>query len=201
MNTNQPNTLDPKYFDEVYRASDDPWAFTSSPYEREKYQDTLAALPRPHYPRAFEIGSSIGVLTAQLALRCGYLLSVDVSEAALAQARQRCAGLPQVELRKLQVPAEFPEGHFDLILLSEVGYYWAPADLARAADLMLAALPADAHLLLVHWTPVVPDYPQTGDEVHTFFLQKANPGGPLKHLHGHRTEKYRLDLFERVSGS
>lgn len=200
MNTNQPNTLNPDYFDDVYRANDDPWAFTSSPYERAKYQDTLAALPRPRYEQAFEIGSSIGVLTAQLALRCGHLLSVDVSEAALAQARQRCAQLPQVELRKMQVPAEFPEGQFDLILLSEVGYYWAPADLARAADLMLAALPAGAQLLLVHWTPVVPDYPQTGDEVHDFFLEKAAPGGPLAHLHGHRAEKYRLDLFERTAG-
>lgn len=197
MNTNQPNTLSPGYFDDVYRANEDPWAFTSSPYERAKYQDTLAALTEPRYERAFEIGSSIGVLTAQLALRCGSLLSVDVSEAALAQARQRCANLPQVELRNMQVPTEFPDGHFDLILLSEVGYYWSPADLARAADLMLAALPTGAQLLLVHWTPVVPDYPQTGDEVHEFFLEKSTPDGPLQHRHGHRAEKYRLDLFEK----
>ena len=197
MNTNQPNTLAPGYFDDVYRANDDPWAFASSPYERAKYADTLAALSQPRYERAFEIGSSIGVLTAQLAQRCGRLLSVDVSEAALAQARQRCAALPQVELRKMQVPSEFPEGQFDLILISEVGYYWSPADLARAADLMLAALPVGAQLLLVHWTPVVPDYPQTGDEVHDFFLQKAGPAGPLVHLHGHRADKYRLDLFAR----
>lgn len=197
MNTNQPNTLSPGYFDDVYRANNDPWAFASSPYEREKYTDTLAALPSPHYERAFEIGSSIGVFTAQLAQRCGQLLSVDVSEAALAQARQRCAALPQVTLRRMQVPAEFPDGQFDLILLSEVGYYWAPADLARAADLMLAALPAGAQLQLVHWTPPVPDYPQTGDEVHDFFLRQAEPSGPLKHLHGHRAEKYRLDLFEK----
>ena len=200
MNTNQPNSLNPAYFDDVYRAHDDPWAFASSPYEREKYADTLAALPRPHYGRAFEIGCSIGVLTAQLAPRCGHLLSADVSEAALAQARQRCAGLPQVELRKIQVPNEFPDGKFDLILLSEVGYYWSPADLARAAGLLLASLPPGGQLLLVHWTPVVPDYPQTGDEVHDFFLQKAGPHGPLKHLHGHRADKYRLDLFEATGG-
>jgi len=196
MNSNQPNTLDPNYFDDVYRANEDPWAFASSPYERAKYADTLAALPKSRYERAFEIGCSIGVLTTQLAPRCGQLLSVDVSEAALAQARQRCAHLPQVTLRRLQVPTEFPEGQFDLIMLSEVGYYWSPADLARAADLMLAALPPGAQLLLVHWTPVVPDYPQTGDEVHDFFLQKTEV---LKHLHGHRADKYRLDLFERTA--
>ena len=197
MNENQPNTLAPDYFDDVYRANTDPWQFASSPYEREKYVATLAALPRPHYNRAFEIGGSIGVLTAQLAPLCGYLLSVDVSEAALAQARQRCAALPQVEVKKMQVPHEFPEGEFDLILVSEVGYYLSPADLARAADQMLAALPTGGQLLLVHWTPVVPDYPQTGDEVHEFFLAKAQPGGPLRHLTGERHDKYRLDLLEK----
>ena len=198
MNQNQPHSLPPGYFDDVYRANTDPWQFASSPYERGKYATTLAALPHPHYGRAFEIGCSIGVFTAQLALRCGHLLSIDVSEAALAQAQQRCAGLPQVEIKKMQVPHEFPAGEFDLILVSEVGYYLSPADLARTADQMLAALPPGGQLLLVHWTPVVPDYPQTGDEVHVFFLAKAQPGGPLRHLTGQRHDKYRLDLLEKV---
>lgn len=197
MNENQPNTLSPSYFDDVYRANTDPWRFASSPYEREKYATTLAALPRPHYDRAFEIGCSIGVFTAQLALRCGHLLSVDVSEAALAQARQRCAALSQVEIKKMQVPNEFPAGEFDLIVVSEVGYYLSPADLARTADQMLAALPTGGQLLLVHWTPVVPDYPQTGDEVHEFFLAKAQPSGPLRHITSQRHDKYQLDLLEK----
>jgi len=198
VNQNQPHSLPPGYFDDVYRANTDPWQFASSPYERGKYATTLAALPHPHYGRAFEIGCSIGVFTAQLALRCGHLLSIDVSEAALAQAQQRCAGLPQVEIKKMQVPHEFPAGEFDLILVSEVGYYLSPADLARTADQMLAALPPGGQLLLVHWTAVVPDYPQTGDEVHDFFLAKAQPGGPLRHLTGQRHDKYRLDLLEKV---
>jgi len=198
MNQQQPNTLPPDYFDNVYRANEDPWQFASSPYEREKYAATLAALPRPHYERAFEIGGSIGVFTAQLAPRCGHLLSVDVSEAALAQARLRCANLPQVEIKKMQVPGEFPDGQFDLILVSEVGYYLSPPDLARATDQMLAALLPGGQLLLVHWTPVVHDYPQTGDEVHEFFLAKTQPGGPLRHLFGERHDKYRLDLLEKV---
>lgn len=197
MNPDASNSLNSGYFDEVYRANDDPWSFASSPYEQGKYRDTLASLPRPYYERAFEIGSSIGVLTAQLATRCGSLLSVDVSEAALAKARQRCAALPQVELRRLQVPDEFPEGQFDLIMLSEVGYYWSKPDLARAADQILAALLPGGQLLLVHWTPFVPDYPQTGDAVHEFFLQKAQADGPLRHVHGHRADKYRLDLLEK----
>ena len=197
MNENQPNTLPPAYFDHVYQANRDPWDFETSPYERDKYAATLAALPRLHYAKAFEIGCSLGVLTAQLAPRCGHLLAVDVSEAALAQARARCAGLPQVEIRRLRVPEEFPSQSFDLIVLSEVGYYWSPADLARAADLLITGLNPGGHLLLVHWTPPVHDYPLTGDDVHEFFLAKNTEHGPLRNLTGQRHETYRLDLLEK----
>ncbi|GAB2956293.1 class I SAM-dependent methyltransferase [Hymenobacter coalescens] len=195
MNPNQPHTLGSDYFDAVYRANDDPWQFETSAYEHAKYADTLAALPLAHYARAFEIGCSLGVLTAQLAPRCGHLLAVDVAEAALARARQRCAGLPQVELRRLTVPQEFPAGQFELILVSEVGYYWDIPTLQQAAERIVAALAPGGHLLLVHWTPDVHDYPLTGDEVHAHFLGLAT--GPLRHLHGHRAETYRLDLLAR----
>lgn len=197
MNKNQPNTLPPAYFDQVYQANRDPWGFESSPYERGKYAATLAALPRAHYPEAFEIGCSLGVLTAQLAQRCGKLLAVDVSEAALTQARQRCAGLPHVAVQRMQVPEELTDQQFDLILVSEVGYYWSAADLARAADQLIARLQPNGQLLLVHWTPPVHDYPLTGDDVHEHFLAKADEGGPLRHLAGQRHETYRLDLLER----
>ncbi|WP_310395919.1 SAM-dependent methyltransferase [Hymenobacter sp.] len=197
MNQHQPNTLPPEYFDHVYQANRDPWNFETSPYEREKYAATLAALPRPHYAQAFEVGCSLGVLTAQLASRCGHLLAVDVSAAALAQARARCAALPQVELRLMRVPEEFPDQLFDLILVSEVGYYWSAADLARAAGQLVAALRPGGQLLLVHWTPPVHDYPLTGDDVHEFFLAKTTADGPLRHLAGQRHENYRLDLLDK----
>lgn len=197
MNQNQPNTLPPEYFDHVYQANRDPWNFETSPYEQGKYAATLAALPRPHYAKAFEIGCSLGVLTAQLATRCRRLLAVDVSEAALAQAQKRCAELPQVKLELLRVPEEFPDQQFELILVSEVGYYWSAADLARAANLIIAGLQPDGQLLLVHWTPPVHDYPLTGDDVHDFFLAKATEQGPLRHLSGQRNENYRLDLLEK----
>ena len=198
MNENQSHTLPPAYFDRVYQANRDPWGFETSPYEQEKYTATLAALPHPHYTEAFEIGCSLGVLTARLALRCGHLLAVDVSAAALALAQARCAHLPQVELRQLQVPEQFPSQQFDLIVLSEVGYYWSPADLARAAGQLLAGLRPGGHLLLVHWTPPVHDYPLTGDDVHDCFLTKTATHAPFRHLHSQRHETYRLDLLEII---
>ena len=199
MNQNQPHSLPPEYFDRIYHAHCDPWNFETSPYERAKYAATLATLPRAHYPAALEIGCSLGVLTARLAPRCGRLMAVDVSAAALAQARARARNhdLSQVKFQLLRVPEEFPDQLFDLILLSEVGYYWSPADLARAADLIIAGLAPGGQLLLVHWTPPVHDYPLTGDDVHEFFLSRAAATGLLRHLTGQRAENYRLDLLEK----
>lgn len=190
-------SLPPSYFDLIYERNEDPWDFESSAYERAKYAATLAALPKERYRSAFEIGCSIGVLTAELALRCDRLLAVDVSETALAKARSRCRYLPQVRFRTMQVPAKFPRGPFDLILISEVGYYLSAADWRRATDLVVARLTPTGHAVLVHWTPRVHDYPQTGNEVHERFRRRA-PRPLLRHLREQREETYRLDVYERV---
>ena len=107
-------SLPPRYFDDVYAVSDDPWNFRASAYEQAKYQATLDALPRAGYASGFEIGCSIGVLTERLATRCRALLAVDVSEAALAQARERLAGQPHVAVRAMRVPDEFPDAKLEM---------------------------------------------------------------------------------------
>jgi SAM-dependent methyltransferase len=194
VNIAQPNTLMPDYFDDVYAANADPWGFETKPYEQAKYADTLRSLPRGHYDRVFEIGCSLGVLTAMLAPRCGSLLAVDGAKAPLVRARERCRNLPQVQIAQMQVPDQFPDTLFDLILVSEVGYYWSPGDFTKAQAAILEHLMPGGQLMLVHWTPPVHDYPLTGDEVHEAFLKSDG----LKHLSGHREETYRLDVLERV---
>ena len=57
-------SIRPEYFDALYAANDDPWSFTERWYERRKRALTIAALPHARYSRAFEIGCSIGTLTA-----------------------------------------------------------------------------------------------------------------------------------------
>ncbi len=191
-------SLSSAYFDDVYNRNDDPWDFENSPYEHQKYEATVAALTRPVYNQVFEIGCSIGVLSQKLASRSKELLAVDVADLALAKAAERLKGFPQAKVQKMFVPQEFPETDFDLILLSEVGYYLSKADLEKLAHLMISHLQPGGQLLLVHWTPVVPDYPQTGDEVHNYFMNLCLQKQHLKHLFNQRKEKFRLDLFEKI---
>ncbi len=188
-------SLPPRYFDSVYANSEDPWSFTTSEYEACKYRHTLDSLPRPHYRNALEIGCSIGVLTEHLADRCDRLLSVDVSERALDSARQRCASLHHANFERMEIPAEMPDATFDLVIVSEVAYYWQREDLDLAATLLAARQPVGAHLILVHFTPLVPDYPLTGDQVHDAWIARPE----WMHLHGDRRERYRLDVLERVA--
>ena len=188
-------SLNEQYFNDVYTRKEDPWEFETSEYELKKYQATVSALPRDTYSNAFEIGCSIGVLSQMLAARCSRLLSVDVSDLPLEKARRRLKDLPQVTVSKMAVPAEFPEESFDLVVLSEVAYYWAEKDFRHAQELIISHLQPEGQLLMVHWTPFVHDYPLTGDYVHNSFLQLAGEGKPLVHLVGKREETYRLDLF------
>ena len=192
---NQPkNTLPPSYFEDMYRQDPDPWDFETSEYEALKYQTTIDSLPKNKYNNALEIGGSIGVLTALLARRCDSLLSIDVSQTAQQKAIARCQDLPQVRFKIASVPQDYPDEMFDLILLSEVGYYLSWDDLKKTQQLTLEHLEVGGHLLLVHWTLYAKDYPLTGDEVHDSFLQLDR----LKHLKRLRKKRYRLDLFERI---
>ena len=187
-------TLPRDYFDQLYERDADPWRFATKDYEHQKYAVTLEILPRERYRNALELGCSIGVLTQMLATRADRLLSVDAAQIAVDAARARCANLANVEIERATLPDEFPAGRFDLILMSEVGYYFALPDLNRLSERVLSALENGGDLMLIHYLPNVPDYPLTGDEVHDFFLQLSG----LEHLNGLRAQRYRLDCFRHA---
>jgi SAM-dependent methyltransferase len=159
-------TVCPSYFDGMYAGSPDPWGFTSRWYEARKYAITVAMLPRARYRDAFEPGCSIGVLSDLLAPRCGSLLCCDIAPAAVKAAAERTAAHGHVAVQQRTLPADWPEGQFDLIVLSEILYYFAGPDLGQVLDLAVAALRPGATLLAVHWRHPVAEYPRSGDDVH-----------------------------------
>lgn len=187
-------TLPPDYFDALYEVNPDPWNFATRDYEIQKYAATLENLPRPHYHRALELGCSIGVLSELLSARVDALLSLDAAPKALKSAKNRCLQLSNIAFQRAVLPDEFPSGEFDLVVMSEIGYYFSPSDLARLALKIAGALPRRGDLILVHYLPKVPDYPSSGDAVHEHFLKRAE----WEFLNGFRAERYRLDCLRRV---
>lgn len=188
-------SLDPDYFDNLYAADPDPWRMETSAYEAAKYAATLAALPRPRYARAIEIGCSVGVLTALLAPRCDHLVAIDIAQAALDRAAERCRGLP-VQFERSTLPDRAPPGKFDLIMLSEVIYYFNRPVVARLAKAVAAMAAPAADIMLVHWLGETPDYPLSGEEAVAAF----EASGSWEVMRRERTPEYRLDLL-RVARS
>lgn len=183
--------LERAYFDSLYAADGDPWNFERSEYERDKYAHTLAALGHRRFGRALEVGCSIGVLTVQLAACCDALLALDISEAAVAAARERTAELAHVTIEHRSLPEQTPAGPFDLIVCSEVLYYWDAELLDEGLDAMARELAPGGLLLAVHWTEPTREYPLQGGRVHE--VLRAHPA--LRSVSGEDMPHYRLDLL------
>lgn len=166
--------VDDDVLDRVHQDRDDPWDVESH-YERRKRAVTLASLPREHYPSALEVGCSVGALAVDLATRCDRLLAVDSSPTALDLARRRTSTTTGLELRLARVPGEWPHGRYDLVSVSEVGYFLSPRRLAELVRLCLDSLTGDGHLLLCHWRHQPVGWPLAGPAVHDAFLATGAP--------------------------
>ncbi|TFD51646.1 methyltransferase domain-containing protein [Cryobacterium sp. Hh11] len=186
------HTLTTGYFDSIYSSGPDPWGFETRWYEKRKRAALIAALPRQRFGAALELGCSNGVLTAELAERCDTVLGIDLIEQPLSIARARLAGQPGVRFERRTVPADWPEGEFDLIVLSEVGYYCSSADLRRLLERCRASLAPDGVLVACHWRHPVAECPLTGDAVHT---QLTHVVGLQRTVH-HLERDFVLEVYE-----
>ena len=190
-----PVTLGAAYFDAMYQDAADPWGFEERWYEQRKYAISLAQLPARRYRSAFEPGCSIGVFTRLLARRCDALLSCDVAAAAVQAAARRTGDLPQVRVEQREIPGQWPSGRFDLIVFSEILYYFGDRDLEQVLDHAVAALEPDGTLLAVHWRHPVADYPRPGDQR----ALAARPG--LARLVLHAEPDFLAEVYVRTEGA
>ncbi|NII42048.1 LmbE family N-acetylglucosaminyl deacetylase/SAM-dependent methyltransferase [Curtobacterium flaccumfaciens] len=149
-------------FDAHYDRKPEGWDFDGSWYEQRKRAVTLAALPRPRFRSALELGCATGVLTAALTERADAVLGTDISRAPLERARRRA---PSARFVQAALPAEWPTGRWDLVVMSEVGYYLSPADLDVTIDRVLASLDDDGVLVACHWRHPDSDAVTDGDTV------------------------------------
>ncbi|MCY0904518.1 bifunctional PIG-L family deacetylase/class I SAM-dependent methyltransferase [Arthrobacter sp. H14-L1] len=178
-------------FDAVHQDLAEPWSAPEAWYEERKRLLTVAALPAREYVSALEIGCSTGVLTRDLAQRCRRILAVDLSTEAVKTAARRNADLPGVKTMQLAVPGQWPQDSFDLIALSEVGYYLDRGTLLKTLDLMLGSLAPGGTVVACHWRHQITGWPLDGDAVHDFLRSD----GRLKSQGIYTEEDFILEVF------
>jgi cyclopropane fatty-acyl-phospholipid synthase-like methyltransferase len=187
--------MSPADFEALYRASPDPWGYTTSEYERRKYDATLRACGGGPFSDALELGCSIGVFTSLLAPSCERLTTIDAAPTAVAAARRRLAGATQVDVILGEIPDAIPIRDFDLVVASEVLYYLTAPGLARTVQRLESTMVAGARLVAVHWRPGGPERPLDARKVHAILREQPW----LERVSTNRdADEYRLDVLERM---
>jgi protein-L-isoaspartate O-methyltransferase len=188
------STTSQSFFERMYSQDADPWAFNSSPYEQGRYGSILNALEHRRYQRALEPGCSVGVLTALLATICDQVVGMEISPTAAEYARVRCGRLANVRITCGALPEQIPGGEFDLIVLSEIGYYFGEEQFAMLAEHLIQRLADPGVLLAAHWLGRSKDHILSGNRVHK--ILRTLPG--LKLEYSERHSKFRLDRWVKA---
>jgi LmbE family N-acetylglucosaminyl deacetylase/SAM-dependent methyltransferase len=181
-----------EYFDNLYAQQDDPWGLSDRFYERRKRDLLLASLPRERFRRAFEPGCAIGLLTARLTRRCDEVVAWDGARSAIDQTIERVRREGETSRVKVEcdrIPQNWPSGEFDLIVLSEVGYYCR--DLLELRTRIDDSLTRDGVLVACHWRHPAADHPLTAADVHTAL------GAGRRRVVKHREGDFLLDVWTR----
>ncbi len=171
-----------EYLHAMYAGSDDPWQIGAGFYERRKREIVLACLPQQRFRSAFEPGCGTGELTLPLAERCDRILAADLVPRAVQLARERLrsswgqadgkAGEGGVEIRKLGLPDWPSDRRFDLVVLSELGYFVSPSDWRDAVGRMAETLLEPWTVVACHWMRPFAERSQSTDDIHAAISER-----------------------------
>lgn len=170
----------------------DPWGYCISWYEARRHTLMLACLPTRRSAFALEIGCAHGEFTAMLAERADAVVATDRSEQALALARARVPA-PHVRFIRSVQPASWPEGHFDLIVMADVGYYMDADALRSCAEHIAQCLAPTGTVLLAHWRHPFKQASLSQPVVHALLREEL----PLHALCAYEDLDLRIDVLSR----
>lgn len=181
------------HFEALFERSSDPWGYDSVAYEADRFRRTVAALGDRRFGHALELGCANGALTARIAPHCDAIVATDVSRAALAAARKRLVDNPHVEFRHGSLPADLPDGRFDLILVSDMLYYLGLAGVAQMMAMLPARAGSDCRLVMTNFLGET-DCVLTGEMAAEIAIAHL-PG--WSRIAADRTDLLRIDVFAR----
>ena len=155
-----------RHFDALFSANDDPWNYHSTWREQRRFALMLAMLDQPRYASAFEPACATAAFTVLLAERCALVEACDGSAAAVQVAR-RCTGhLDNVVVSCREIPREWPDRTFDLVVLVDFLYYLTPAEVLATVREAAVSRRNGGSLLVGHWQGTAHDFLTPPPDVH-----------------------------------
>lgn len=189
-------------FEALYQRDTDPWSVRHSWYERRKRAVLMASLPENNFGKTLELGCGIGETTCLLAPICTQVIAVDISETAAALCQQRVVqtGSEQVSVHVLHLPTSWPpdtDGVIDLIVVSELAYYFSNTELSRFIDGCMRSLAYGGYWVMCHYKPDFHDRLGSTAVIH----QRVNAIHGLTQVVRHDDEQFRLDIWRNAAGA
>ena len=138
-------------FARVYsRAERDAWGYDVGAFAKRRFELIIAAIPSVPIEKALEAGCAEGHLTRHLAKRVGHLVACDICEEAVARARRNCEGIRNVELIVADIRSDPPEGPFNLLVYSDVLYYFSKREVRHVIRLSAGLVVPGGHLVFAN---------------------------------------------------
>jgi SAM-dependent methyltransferase len=195
-----PPEMRPGFFEHFFDEGD-PFGFDRNPEEQLKFARTLEVCGGEGLGRVLELGCAVGSFTEVLAPYADQVVALDVSQSAVDRVAQRLAAQPHVRAVAMSIPAEFPEGTFDVVVASDVLYYLPVVELQRCVEQIHAALADGGAFVAVHYVPRMGSL-LNGDEAHDVVTAHAAQLG-MRHVLAERAEfgpgrTYRVDRFDKA---
>jgi cyclopropane fatty-acyl-phospholipid synthase-like methyltransferase len=184
----------PSFFDAKYSEVADPWNFEQDAYELARYEAIYQAIAGERYRYALEAGCSIGVLTLRLANLCDKVLAIDFSQVAVDTAACRCDAQPCIEVRCQAIEAVESFEPFDLVIVSEIGYYFSESAWRTLSHRFISEMKRGAKVLACHWLGASEDHEMGGDRVHEILEESSD----LASEQCVRGSDFRLQVWTKV---
>lgn len=158
-------------FADKFAASGDPWGTFTNRDEAVKRAAILHALGPGPIGRVLELASGNGSNSQAIAPRA---LRLDATEGTTEGTRltaEAIAGVPGARAITLALPAPLPHPCYDAAIIAELLYYLSPADMARVAADVGAAVRPGGRVVLAHHRIDFYDFAQHARGIQERFLR------------------------------
>lgn len=173
-------------FADKFAGSRDPWGTFTNRDEAVKRMAILHALGAGPIGRVLELASGNGSNSRAIAPRALRLDATDGTDEGTRLTAEAIAGCHGARAIRLALPAPLPRLQYDAVIIAELLYYLAPADMARVAADVAAALRPAGRLVLAHHRIDFYDFAQHARGIQERFLRLTGAAWRIRSVRASR---------------